>query len=79
MAAADRVADVLAALGDLGLVSLVKFDGEREHKRWTVVITGRPLADGGVRVDGNTLDYCLDRALAAARTKLPTIPQFDHP
>lgn len=76
MTAAERVPEVLEALGDLGLVGLVKFDGERQHKRWTVVITGQPLAESLVRVDGNTLDYCLDVALAAARAKLPSIPDF---
>jgi hypothetical protein len=77
MASAERVPEILEALGERGLVSLVKFDGERQHKRWTVVISGQPLADSSVRVDGNTLGYCLDHALATVRAKLPTIPAFD--
>jgi hypothetical protein len=74
---ADRVPEVLGSLGDLGLVCLVKIDGEREHKQWTVVISGEPLVDSFVRIDGNSLEYCLTKALARLREILPTVPGFD--
>jgi hypothetical protein len=60
-------------------MSLVEFDGERQHKRRTAVITGQLLTDSPIRVGGKPLDYCLDSALAAARAKLPSAPAFDRP
>ncbi|MGK5672741.1 hypothetical protein ACSNOB_07850 [Micromonospora sp. URMC 106] len=67
----ERVPELLAHLGDLGLVGLVKIDGEREHKPWTVVISGQRLDGAAIRCDGNTLDYCLRHAVAALRERLP--------
>ncbi|MFC0504325.1 hypothetical protein [Micromonospora costi] len=67
----ERVPELLAHLGDLGLVGLVKIDGEREHKPWTVVISGQCLNGAAIRCDGNTLDYCLRHAVAALRERLP--------
>lgn len=67
----DRVPVVMEYLGDRGLVCLVKMDGERQHKRWTVVITGKEIAEHPVRVDGNSLDYCFDSALKVLCRLMP--------
>ncbi|GIJ12350.1 hypothetical protein ACFFMR_22075 [Micromonospora andamanensis] len=67
----ERVPELLAHLGDLGLIGLVKIDGEREHKPWTVVISGQRLGVAAIRVDGNSLDYCLGHVVAALRERLP--------
>ncbi|MEU6023643.1 hypothetical protein [Micromonospora sp. NPDC047134] len=37
----ECVPELLEHLGKMGLVGLVKIDGEREHKPWTVVISGQ--------------------------------------
>ncbi|MGC4805596.1 hypothetical protein [Micromonospora sp. DT233] len=63
--------ELLAHLGEMGLVGLVKIDGEREHKPWTVVITGQRLGESFIRFDGNSLDYCLRHAVAALRERFP--------
>ncbi|MEU1889122.1 hypothetical protein ABZ491_27005 [Micromonospora rifamycinica] len=63
--------ELLAHLGEMGLVGLVKIDGEREHKPWTVVIAGERLDGASIRVDGNSLDYCLRHAIAALRERFP--------
>ncbi|MEU4472923.1 hypothetical protein [Micromonospora sp. NPDC023888] len=55
----------------MGLVGLVKIDGEREHKPWTVVISGQRLDGASIRLDGNSLDYCLHHAVAALRPHFP--------
>jgi hypothetical protein len=73
----DRLPELMERLGDAGLVFLVKMDGEREHKRWTVVVTGKPLTERPIRVDGNTLQYCLKHALQALRAAIPTLPDLD--
>ncbi len=74
---ANRMPEVMASLGDLGLVCLVKIDGERDHHQWTVVISGELLAERFVRVDGHSLEYCLAESLSSLRELLPTIPAFD--
>ncbi|MEV0881686.1 hypothetical protein AB0I85_28090 [Micromonospora echinofusca] len=53
------------------LVGLVKIDGEREHKPWTVVISGQRLDGALIRLDGNSLDHCLRHAVAALRERFP--------
>jgi hypothetical protein len=71
---ADRAPEIMTALGELGLACIVKVDGERRHGQWTVVISGAPLAESFVRIDGNGLEYCLTKAL---RDILPATPAFD--
>ncbi|MFC4148064.1 hypothetical protein ACFO0M_17560 [Micromonospora mangrovi] len=63
--------ELFAHLGEMGLVGLVKIDRERKHKPWTVVITGQRLNAAAIRVDGNSLDYCLRYAVAALRERFP--------
>ncbi|MEO3769506.1 hypothetical protein [Micromonospora sp. B9E7] len=63
--------ELLAHLGEMGLVGLVKIDGERERKPWTVVISGQRLNGAAIRVDGNSLDYCLRHTIAALRERFP--------
>ncbi|MEV4519830.1 hypothetical protein AB0J77_06325 [Micromonospora tulbaghiae] len=67
----ECVPELLAHLGEMGLVGLVKIDGERERKPWTVVIAGQRLAGASIRVDGNSLDYCLKHAVAALHERFP--------
>ncbi|WP_319462455.1 hypothetical protein [Micromonospora sp. RTP1Z1] len=67
----ERVPELLAHLGEMGLIGLVKVDGEREHKPWTVVISGQRLDGASIRLDGNSLDYCLRHAVAALRERFP--------
>ncbi|WP_422751634.1 hypothetical protein [Micromonospora sp. WMMD1219] len=62
---------MLARLGEMGLVGLVKIDGERERKPWTVVISGQRLGGASIRVDGHSLDYCLKYAVAALDERFP--------
>lgn len=62
---------MLERLGELGLVGIVKIDGERERKPWTVVISGQRLGGVSIRCDGNSLDYCLRVAVAALRERFP--------
>jgi hypothetical protein len=51
----------------LGLVCVVKTDGERERKQGTAVISGQlPYADA-IRVEGNSLDYSCKGAGQPAR------------
>ncbi|MEU7843466.1 hypothetical protein AB0B39_21215 [Micromonospora sp. NPDC049114] len=57
--------ELLEQLGEMGLVGLVKIDGERERKPWTVVISGERLAGAAIRVDGHSLEYCLRHVVAA--------------
>lgn len=49
-------------------------DGERRHKCGTVVVTGKAIAEHPVRVDGNSLDYCLGSVLKILR---PLVPGLD--
>ncbi|WP_232521480.1 hypothetical protein [Micromonospora phaseoli] len=63
--------ELLAHLGEMGPVGLVKIDGDREHKPWTMVISGERLDGASIRVDGNSLDYCLRHAIAVLRERLP--------
>ncbi|MGC4771631.1 hypothetical protein ACLQ25_22025 [Micromonospora sp. DT44] len=63
--------ELLEHLGEMGLVALVKIDGERERKPWTVVISGQRLDGASIRVDGNGLDYCLKHAVAALHDRFP--------
>ncbi|MDG4814692.1 hypothetical protein O7628_04085 [Micromonospora sp. WMMD956] len=63
--------ELLAHLGEMGLVGIVKIDGERERTPWTVVISGRRLDGASIRVDGNSLDYCLRHAITALRERFP--------
>ena len=67
----ECVPELLGHLGEMGLVGLVKIDGERERKPWTVVITGQRLQDAPIRVDGNSLEYCLRHAVAAHHERFP--------
>ncbi|TDC42794.1 hypothetical protein [Micromonospora sp. KC213] len=67
----ERVPELLARLGELGLVGIVKIDGERDHKPWTVVISGQRLGGASIRCDGNSLDYCLRSAVAALCERYP--------
>ena len=67
----------MTALGELGLTCIVKVDGEREHKQWTVVVSGAPLAESLVRIDGDGLEYCLAKALEKLRVIRPATPAFD--
>ena len=71
MAWDEHVPELLARLGEMGLIGLVKVDGEREHKPWTVVITGERFDGTSIRVDGNSLEYCLRHAVAAVRERFP--------
>ncbi|NJP31322.1 hypothetical protein [Micromonospora thermarum] len=71
----ERVPELLARLGELGLVGIVKIDGERDHKPWTVVISGQRLAGAPIRCDGSSLDYCMRSAAAALRERYPD--EFD--
>ena len=68
---ADRLNNALSHLGGLGLVVLVKVDGERERLTWTVVVTGRQLTGTPIRRDGPTLESCLGSALTELETHLP--------
>ncbi|MFI6228518.1 hypothetical protein ACIBCR_14545 [Micromonospora echinospora] len=63
--------ELLERLGDLGLVGIVKIDGEREHKPWTVVISGQRLGGASIRCDGNSLNDCLRSAVAVLRERYP--------
>ncbi|MBB5825070.1 hypothetical protein [Micromonospora carbonacea] len=63
--------ELLAHLGEMGLVGIVKIDGEREHRPWTVVISGGRLDGASIKVDGNSLDYCLRHAITALRERFP--------
>ncbi|NHO82257.1 hypothetical protein HA073_14595 [Micromonospora sp. CMU55-4] len=67
----ECVPELLEHLGEMGLVGLVKIDGERERKPWTVVISGQRLDGASIRVDGHSLDYCLKHAVAALRERFP--------
>lgn len=67
----ERVTELLAHLGEMGLVGLVKIDGERNHKPWTVEITGERFDGEPIRVDGNSLEYCLRHVVAALREPFP--------
>ncbi|WP_233219695.1 hypothetical protein [Micromonospora sp. RP3T] len=60
--------ELLEHLGEMGLV---KIDGERERKPWTVVISGQRLDGAAIRVDGHSLDYCLKHAVAALHERFP--------
>lgn len=67
----ECVPELLEHLGEMGLVGLVKIDGERERKPWTVVISGQRLGGASIRVDGSSLEYCLRRVVAALRERFP--------
>ncbi|MET8040239.1 hypothetical protein ABZU25_05145 [Micromonospora sp. NPDC005215] len=67
----ERMPELLAHLGDMGLIGLVKVDGEREHKPWTVVISGQRFDGASIRVDGNSLEYCLSHAVDALGQRFP--------
>ncbi|RKN34774.1 hypothetical protein D7044_08200 [Micromonospora musae] len=67
----ECVPELLEHLGEMGLVGLVKIDGERERKPWTVVISGQRLDGAAIRVDGHSLDYCLRHAVAALHDRFP--------
>jgi len=69
----ERVPELLARLGELGMVGIVKIDGERKHKPWTVVISGPQLGGGSIRCDGNSLDYCLRNAVAVLHERCPEL------
>ncbi|MDW5322873.1 hypothetical protein [Plantactinospora sp. KLBMP9567] len=67
----ERVPELLTRLGELGLVGIVKIDGEREHKPWTVVISGQRLDGASIRCDGNSLDHCLRHVVARLHERFP--------
>jgi hypothetical protein len=52
-------------------------DGEREDEQWTVVISGVSLGEGFVRMDGDSLDYCLTKPLTSLHEMLPELPASD--
>ncbi|GHJ14068.1 hypothetical protein TPA0908_20630 [Micromonospora sp. AKA38] len=70
----ECVPELLEHLGEMGLVGLVKIDGEWERKPWTVVISGQRLDGAAIRVDGQSLDYCLKHAVAALHKRFPDEP-----
>ncbi|MCG5465555.1 hypothetical protein MED01_003839 [Micromonospora sp. MED01] len=65
--------ELLEHLGEMGLVGLVKIDGERERKPWTVVISGQRLDGAVIRVDGHSLEYCLRHAVASLHERFPDL------
>lgn len=67
----ERAPELMAHLGELGMIGIVKIDGEREHKPWTVVISGQRLGEASIRCDGNSLDYCLRYGSGRSSRALP--------
>jgi hypothetical protein len=59
---AERLA-VLERIADQGSVTMVKTDGERERKKFTVLVTGGPFATDPFRTDGEDLAALLDQAI----------------
>jgi len=57
--------------GDHGLVAIVKMDGERERRRWTVRVWGEPLGGELVEWGGDDLDAGLSRVMAMLRERVP--------
>jgi hypothetical protein len=68
-----RLPDLMAYLSARGLVVIVKVDGERDRLPWTVVISGQPMQGTAIRVDGPTLDHCIDASLSDLRAVLPQL------
>ncbi|MEQ4300421.1 hypothetical protein ABNF97_03330 [Plantactinospora sp. B6F1] len=67
----ERVPELLTCFGELGLVGIIKVDGERAHKPWTVVTSGQQLGGASIRYDGSSLDDCLRNAVAALHERYP--------
>ncbi|ABP55786.1 hypothetical protein [Salinispora tropica] len=67
----ECVPELLEHLGEMGLVGLVKIDGEREREPWTVVISGQRLDGVSIRVDGHSLEYCLRHVVTALHERFP--------
>jgi hypothetical protein len=62
-ALANRMA-IFESIGRSGLVSLLKFDGEREESQvFTVMVSGKKLGDRFFRQDGGDLGLLLDAAI----------------
>ncbi|MFI6097384.1 hypothetical protein ACIA8G_17595 [Lentzea sp. NPDC051213] len=64
-----KVTDLIELAGFAGASVMLKIDGERATKRWTVVVSG-PDLEHSYRCDVNRLD----QALARARTALVQLP-----
>lgn|GEM_PF-1284828 len=54
----------LEAIGDDGVVALVKVDGLRAVDRFTVVLSGGTLVESPFRMDGDNLQSLLEAALS---------------
>ncbi|SCG45769.1 hypothetical protein [Micromonospora humi] len=67
----ECVPELLEHLGEMGLVAMVKIDGERERKPWTVVVSGQRLPGQAIRVDGHSLEDCLRRLVATLHERFP--------
>lgn len=69
----ECLTDLLARLGEHGLVVIVKMDGERERGRWTLLMSGKPLGGELVRWDGDDLNAGLSRTMATLQERLPDL------
>ncbi len=69
----DCLPELLIQLGDRGMVATVKMDGERERRRWTVLVSGKPLGGELVRWDGDDLDAGLSQVVAALKKHVPEL------
>ncbi|WP_307813063.1 hypothetical protein [Micromonospora coerulea] len=67
----ECLTELLVQLGDRGLVAIVKMDGERQHGRWTVLVSGKPLGGEHVRWDGDDLAAGLSRVMAKLQERVP--------
>lgn len=52
------------AIGNDGVVAIVKVDGLRENNRFTVVLSGGKLVESPFRMDGDELRVLLEQAIA---------------
>ena len=74
---AERTAELLERLLDVGLVAIVKLDGEREREPWTVLITGSRLGGKYIRADSGTLEAALTQVVAELHEQLHELALID--
>ncbi|RKN56108.1 hypothetical protein D7193_16320 [Micromonospora costi] len=69
-----REPELRVQLGNHDLLAIVKSGGERERRRWTVLVSGTPLGEELVRWDGDDLDAGLARVTDTLRERIPGHP-----